>query len=193
MLPAANNSGGETTATQKTCTFNKPISRNYPNYELPEVKTDGRDRRGLRSSRLGDSGSRWWSRRRLTSPPHRTHWRHSCGWSSFLWEKPGKQRSGSYMSGKPEKPTPTPVRPRHHLTVNPVPSAAACNWEGTHDSELLPEKERTCTPYLAPQLFRPHLKDRTPKCLALKVNGACIHKTYKAIENWERFFFLIDV
>ena len=155
VLPAANNSGGETTAKQKTCTFNKLISRNYPNYELPEVKTDGRDRRGLRSSRLGDSGSRWLSRRLLTSPPHRTHRRYSCVWSSFLWEKHEKQLSGSYMSGKQEKPTPKSVSLRHHLTVYPVPSAAACNWEGTHNLELLPEKERTCTPYLAPQLLRP--------------------------------------
>ena len=43
------------------------------------------------------------------------------------------------MSGKQEKPTLKSVRLRHPLTVNPIPGAAACNWEGTHNSELLPE------------------------------------------------------
>ena len=46
------------------------------------------------------------------------------------------------MSGKQEKPTLKSVRLRHRLMVNPIPSVAACNWEGTHNSELLPEKER---------------------------------------------------
>ena len=40
-----------------------------------------------------------------------------------------------------------------------------------------------------PNFWDLHLKDRTPKYLALKVNSACIHETYKAIENWEGFIF----
>ena len=78
------------------------------------------------------------------------------------------------MSGKQEKPTLKSVRLRHPLTVNPIPGAAACNWEGTHNSELLPEKERLLTPYLAPQLLRPAPQRQDPKISSFESQW-CLH------------------
>lgn len=59
------------------------------------------------------------------------------------------------------------------------------NQEGTHNQELLPEKQRFHTPNWAPQLLRLEPEREALKHLALKTNGAHICDTQKAIGNGE--------
>lgn len=59
-----------------------------------------------------------------------------------------------------------------------------CNWKGTHNSKILPEEPKVYSYIWHPNFSTLHLRDDFPKCLALKANGACIHKThYSKLRN----------
>lgn len=73
---------------------------------------------------------------------------------------------------------------RHNLAVNPH-----LMWQRTMEvkpqPKLLPEEWKTWTPHWHPSFWDLHWREELPKHLALKANGACIHKTHKAIANCE--------
>ena len=100
------------------------------------------------------SGSRWKSRRLLSSPPRNTL-NLQLQKNNSLWKKCRNQLSYVYTSGEQEK-THLTMGGRDWDTTSPQtpPSVLWHIPAGTSHSQLLPEEQRVWTPHLAPQLSR---------------------------------------
>ena len=131
-------------------------------------------------------GPRWQCRRILNSSPLmdtmnlQLHVGHSF-WKflkSNLTAPSHQQRlKGPHWGGR--------ERLRHSLAVNPTPGVATHDQEGTHKSGVSVGgvKVRFLSHITCTNIYGKHMGENLPKHLALTTNGACFHRTLRAVVN----------
>lgn len=111
---------------------------------------------------------------------------YTCTWSNFLCRKP--PLDDSHTPREWEKSTSEWVNADEtHFYHNPHPKPGDSQLEWNSQTPNSPCWAKSLVLHLAPQLFRPALRDESPKHLALNAQTACVHQTHKAIANWETF------
>ena len=110
------------------------------------------------------------------------HWIYSYIWNSCLKKKKKPKLAQWLLHVRWTRKNPhwSPwERLRHSLAINPTPVAATHNWEGT-ETLSFSLRNKGFEPHIChPSFYDLHLRDELLKHLALKANGACVHKTHR--------------